>query len=40
MVRRIEFLIGQIIAGGARPAWTLLAVSCLLSGALVVALRP
>jgi hypothetical protein len=29
MVRRIEFLIGQIVAGSARPGWTLLADSCL-----------
>jgi hypothetical protein len=40
MVRRIEILIGRIIAGSARPGWTLLAVSCLFSAALVLALRP
>jgi hypothetical protein len=39
MVKRIELLIGEIIAGSARPDWTLLALSCLFSAALVLAVQ-
>lgn len=39
MVKRIELLIGQITAGSARPDCTLLAISCLLSATLILALQ-
>jgi len=38
-MKRIELLIEQIVAGSARPDWTLFALSSLLSAALVVALQ-
>jgi hypothetical protein len=39
MIRRIELLLGQIAAGSARPDWTLLALSSLLSATLVLAMQ-
>lgn len=39
MLRRMEGLVGRIAAESARPDWTLLAVSYLLSGAIVLVLR-
>lgn len=39
MVKRIELLIGQIIAESARPDCMLLALSCLLSATLVLAMQ-
>jgi hypothetical protein len=39
MMKRIESLIGQIAAGSARPDWTLLALSSLLSATLVLAMQ-
>ena len=38
-MKRIELLIGQIIAGSARPDWTLLTLSSLLSATLVLAMQ-
>jgi hypothetical protein len=38
-VKRIELLIGQIIAASARPDWTLVALSCLLSATLVLVMQ-
>jgi hypothetical protein len=39
MVKRMELLIGQLITGSARPDWTLLALSFLLSATLFLAVR-
>jgi hypothetical protein len=39
MMKWIELLIGQITAGSARPDWTLLALSSLLSATLVLAVQ-
>jgi hypothetical protein len=39
MVKRIELLVGQVVAGSARPDWTLLALSFLLSAPLVLAMQ-
>jgi hypothetical protein len=36
MVKRVQGLIGWVATGSARPDWTLLAVSQLLSGAVVL----
>ena len=39
MLRRVHSLLGRIVSGSARSDWTLLAVSYLLSGAIVMAMR-
>jgi hypothetical protein len=39
MVKRIELLIGQIIAGSARLDWTLLALSSPASATLALAMQ-
>jgi hypothetical protein len=39
MMKRIRLLIGQIAAASARPDWTLLALSSLLSATLVLAMQ-
>jgi hypothetical protein len=39
MMKQIELLLGQISAGSARPDWTLLALSSLLSATLVMVLQ-
>jgi len=39
MLRLMETFARQIAARSARPRWTLLAVSCLISAALVITLR-
>jgi hypothetical protein len=39
MKRRLAVMIERIAAGSARPDWTLLAISYLFSGALVLALQ-
>jgi hypothetical protein len=38
-MKRIALLLGQITAGSARPDWTLLALSSLLSATLVMAMQ-
>jgi len=38
-MKQIELLLGQISAGSARPDWTLLALSSLLSATLVMVLQ-
>jgi hypothetical protein len=38
-MKRIELPLGQIIAGSARPDWTLLALSSLLSATQVLAMQ-
>jgi hypothetical protein len=38
-MKRIELLLGEITAGSARPDWTLLALSSLLSAMLVLAMQ-
>jgi hypothetical protein len=38
-MKRIELLLGQIVARSARPDWTLFAVSSLLSATLVLAMQ-
>lgn len=39
MIERIKLFVERITAGSARPDWTLLAVSSLLSAALVLAVQ-
>jgi hypothetical protein len=39
MLRRMEALIGRMAAENARPDWTLLAISFLVSAVVVMALR-
>ena len=39
MVKRIEILIEQLVTRSARPSWTLLAFSCLLSTAMILAMQ-
>ncbi len=39
MLREMKMLLGRVARGGTRPIWTLLAISCIISGAIVIALR-
>jgi hypothetical protein len=39
MMKRVEFLIGQLAAGSARSDWTLFALSSLLSATLVLVMQ-
>jgi hypothetical protein len=39
VVNKTTFLIGRLIAGSARPDWTLLALSSLFSAAFVMVLQ-
>jgi hypothetical protein len=38
-VKQIELLVEKVMAGSARPDWTLLALSSLLSATLVLAMQ-
>jgi hypothetical protein len=39
MLKQVEGLLVQIVTGRSRPDWTLLSVSYLISGAVVLAMR-